>query len=114
VYRFAVRSRPQPFLTVLDCADPSMRVDRRNETLTPLQALALWNNRFMLAMARRLAARVEGEGSPDVSVAAAFRLAIGRDPTAVERDALAAHAREHGLAGACRVILNLNEFLFVD
>ena len=27
VYRFVVRSQPQPFLTVLDCADPSMSVD---------------------------------------------------------------------------------------
>ena len=27
VYRFLVRSRPQPFMAVLDCADPSMQVD---------------------------------------------------------------------------------------
>ncbi len=32
VYRFIVRSQPQPFMTTLDCADPSMSVDKRNES----------------------------------------------------------------------------------
>ena len=29
-------------------------------------------------------------------------------------DALAAYAQKHGLANACRVMLNSNEFLFVE
>jgi len=111
VYRFLVRSKPQPFMTVLDCADPSMQVEKRTETLSPLQALALFNNGFMLTMARHLAERVEKEPDP---TAAAVRLAVGRPPTAAERAALAAYAKEHGLANACRVVLNLNEFVFVD
>jgi cytochrome c553 len=107
IYRFLVRSKPQPFMTVLDCADPSMQVDRRTETLSPLQALALFNNGFMLAQAKHLAERAGG-------VASAFRLALGREPTAAEQTAMEAYAKEHGLANACRVILNLNEFVFVD
>src|SRR5262245_1635347 len=107
VYRFLVRSKPQPFMTVLDCADPSMQVEKRTETLSPLQALALFNNGFVLAQAKHLAARAGGVGE-------AFRLAIGREPTRAERDSLDAYAAEHGLANACRVILNLNEFVFVD
>jgi hypothetical protein len=114
IYRFLVRSKPQPFMAVLDCADPSMQVDRRNETVSPLQALALYNNAFMLSMAGRLAARVESAGSRGEQVAAAFRLAVGRPPRPEERDALAEYARAHSLANACRVILNLNEFVFVD
>ena len=114
VYRFLVRSKPQPFMTVLDCADPSLQVDRRTETLSPLQALALLNNGFMLAMSKHFAARVEPAGGPAEQVTAAFCLALGRAPTAAERDALAAHVKLHGLANTCRVILNLNEFVFVD
>jgi hypothetical protein len=114
IYRFLVRSKPQPFMTVLDCADPSMQVDRRNETLSALQALALYNNGFMLTMSRNLAARVERGGGPSEQASAAFLLALGRSPSKAEQDALAAHVRQHGLANACRVILNLNEFLFVD
>src|SRR5262245_33177442 len=110
IYRFLVRSKPQPFMTVLDCADPSMQVDKRTETLSPLQALALFNNGFMLAQAKHLAERVKDKGG----IAEAFRLAIGRRPTEVERQALDAYARQHGLANACRVVLNLNEFVFVD
>jgi mono/diheme cytochrome c family protein len=111
VYRFLVRSKPQPFMTVLDCADPSMQVEKRTETLSPLQALALFNNAFVLTTAKHTAARVGKEPDP---VAAAFRLAVGRPPTAAEHGALAAYAKEHGLANACRVIFNLNEFVFVD
>jgi hypothetical protein len=47
-------------------------------------------------------------------VRAAFRHALSRDPTRTELAALTAHASKHGLANACRVILNLNEFVFVD
>jgi hypothetical protein len=111
IYRFLVRSKPQPFMTALDCADPSMQVDRRTETLSPLQALALFNDGFLLAQAKHLAARVGPAPDP---VSAAFRLALGRSPTGPERDALATYSRDHGLANACRVILNLNEFVFVD
>ncbi|AWM42111.1 hypothetical protein C1280_02575 [Gemmata obscuriglobus] len=115
VYRFVVRSKQQPFMAALDCADPSLAVEKRNETLTPQQALALLNNRLSVAMAKHFAARVEKLGATDAErMTAAFRLALGRAPTAAERDALAGYAKEHGLANACRVVLNLNEFVFVD
>ncbi|MBP3956970.1 DUF1553 domain-containing protein [Gemmata sp. G18] len=115
VYRFIVRSKQQPFMAALDCADPSLAVEKRNETLTPQQALALLNNKLAVAMAKHFALRVEKLGATDAErVAAAFHLALGRVPTAQERDALAAYAKEHGLANACRVVLNLNEFVFVD
>jgi Protein of unknown function (DUF1549)/Protein of unknown function (DUF1553)/Planctomycete cytochrome C len=107
VYRFLVRSKPQPFMTVLDCADPSMQVDKRTETMSPLQALAIFNNALVLTMAKHLAGRSK-------EVEEAFRLALGRPPSAQEREALVNYAKEHGLANACRVILNLNEFVFVD
>ena len=47
-------------------------------------------------------------------VVLAFRLATGRSPTAEEAEALSDYARQHGLIQTCRVILNLNEFAFVD
>lgn len=114
IYRFLVRSKLQPFMTALDCADPSMRVDKRSETASPLQALALYNNGLMLTMAKHLAERVESAGDRRAQVARAFVLAIGREPSAEELSALDAHAAEFGLANACRVIFNLNEFLYID
>jgi hypothetical protein len=47
-------------------------------------------------------------------IEAAYRLAFGRLPSALERTALAGFARRHGLANACRLLLNANEFVFVD
>jgi hypothetical protein len=115
IYRFIIRSQPQPFLTTLDCADPSMLVPKRDETLTPLQALAMLNDNFMLAMSRHFATRLEQAGGGlDSQINLAYELALGRAPRAGEREDLVAYAQQYGLANACRVILNLNEFIFVD
>jgi hypothetical protein len=115
IYRFVVRSKQQPFLAAFDCADPSLAVDKRNETITPQQALALLNNRLTLAMAAHFAKRVEVLAADDAGrVSAAFRVAVGREPTKTEAEVLTAHAKSHGLASACRLVLNLNEFAFVD
>ncbi|HUQ70930.1 MAG TPA: PSD1 and planctomycete cytochrome C domain-containing protein [Planctomycetaceae bacterium] len=114
VYRFLVRSQPQPFMTTLDCADPSMSVDKRNETINPLQALALLNNGLTLVMAERFAERVAVENGIKAQVSQAFELALSRRATAEELDSLVEYAGKFGLANTCRVILNLNEFTFVD
>jgi mono/diheme cytochrome c family protein len=115
VYRFLVRSQQEPFMVALDCADPSMRVDRRNESLSALQALALLNNDFMVTMAKHFAERLQHSGG-DLSgqVARGVHEALGRAPTADEQAALTEYARRYGLANLCRVLFNLNEFVFVD
>jgi hypothetical protein len=115
VYRFVVRSVPNHFLECLDCADPNLSTPVRNTTLTALQALALLNNPFMVRQAEHFAQRLEA-ASPDrgQQVELAYRLAFGRAPTAEERDAVGGYARRHGLANACRVLFNANEFLFID
>jgi hypothetical protein len=103
-------------MTCLDCADPSMRVDKRNESLSPLQALALMNNGLVVTMARHFAERVEREcpGSTSAQVQRAFTLALSRPPTTDELSSLVEYANRNGLENTCRVILNLNEFTFVD
>jgi hypothetical protein len=114
VYRFLVRSQPQPFMTTLDCADPSMSVDKRNETINALQALALLNNGLTLVMAEEFAKELSAVDSVDVQIDAGFRRTLSRTPTDDERAVLVAYARQHGLANTCRLLLNLNEFVFVD
>jgi hypothetical protein len=115
VYRFIVRSVPSPFMTTLDCADSSTQVAKRNETLTPLQSLALLNNKFMVRMAEHFAARAAADGTDLRSqTTAAWRLALAREPTDDELQAMLGYAEKHGLANACRLILNTNEFAFVD
>ena len=116
VYRFTVRSVPDPFLDSLDCADPNANVPVRNTTLTALQALALLNDPFMVRRSSAFAGRLEAESGDDLGAAIdrAYRLAFGRGPRPEEREALAGYARRHGLGNACRLLLNANEFVFVD
>ena len=115
IYRMIVRSVPDPFMSSLDCADPSLSVDRRNETLTALQALSLLNNPFMVRMAEHFADNIkqryplESDQIPGV-----FMDLLQRAPTPEERTLLESIAKSHGLANVCRLLFNANEFLFVD
>ena len=115
IYRFIVRSQPDPFMATFDCADSSQSVPKRIETVTPLQALSLLNNKFMLAMSEHFASRVRVEHDDlEAQVRRAFALALAREATAPEVKVLVAYAREFGLENTCRALFNLNEFVFVD
>jgi len=115
VYRFIVRSQPDPFMTTLDCADSSQSTPQRNETVTSLQALSLLNNKFNLALSRHFAQRLAAERSTLAEqIARAMQLTCGREPTAREQAEMEAYAREHGLPNLCRVLFNLSEFVYVD
>jgi len=115
VYRFVVRSVPDPFMTSLDCADPSQSVPVRTQTITAIQALAFLNNPLVVRQAAILAERVAAQtidlgGQLD----AVYRLALNRPVEPVELEILKAYAVRHGLPATCRLILNSNEFIFVD
>lgn len=115
IYRFIVRSQPDPYMTTLDCADSSQSTPKRVETLTALQALSLLNNRFSLEMSRQLSKRLQSERD-DVStqIDRAFQLLLQRRPTDEERTSLIQYSESHGLENSCRLLLNLSEFVFLD
>ncbi len=115
VYRFLFRTVPDPFLQSLDCPDGSQLTPQRTESLTALHALSLLNDKLLVHLSQRIAARAEREAQAGESaVTAAFRLILLRMPSADEAAAVAQYAEEHGLANACRYLLNTNEFMFVD
>ena len=115
VYRFLVRSQQQPFMSTLNCADPSQQVARRDNAITALQSLALLNNKLMVAMAWHFASDLkQTHTDQSVAVSEAFFRVTGRQPSLEEKSDLVAYAAKHGLANACRLIFNLNEFSFVD
>ncbi|MED5382204.1 MAG: DUF1553 domain-containing protein, partial [Verrucomicrobiota bacterium] len=115
VYRFLVRSQQQPFMTTLNCADPSQQVARRDDAITALQSLALLNNKLMIAMAGHFAANLEQTHTDRAAaVSEAFFRTTGRPPSTEEAADLVAHSDKHGLPSTCRLLFNLNEFSFVD
>ena len=66
-------------------------------------------------MAEHFAARLEDE-LPDrqAQIERAYHLAVSRAPQEEEVSTLVGYANKHGLASACRLIFNLNEFAFAD
>jgi len=115
VYRFIVRSVPNPFLEALDCPDPSLSAPVRQTTITPLQALASMNDAFIVRQAEYFARRVAAmTDDPGQQIDQAVRLAFGRLPTQAERAMLLDYVRQYHLPAACRLLLNTNEFNFVD
>ncbi len=114
VYRFIFRTLPDPFMDALDCADASQLTEARNVSVTPLQALALLNDSFMLSHSEQLAKRIQKFGAPRDQIVELYQLALQREPTQRELPVLEAYAAKHGMENLCRMILNCSEFLFVD
>lgn len=116
VYRFVVRSQPQPMLTTLDCADPSISVAVRDESTSALQALTQWNHALVEAMAKRFGERLSNEALPSTEavVNRATSLALGRPANSDELQLLGQHYETYGAASLARVVFNLNDFTYLD
>jgi hypothetical protein len=112
VYRFVVRGGERIMLDSFDCPDPSVATPQRSLSNTPVQALTLMNNSFVLRQAGLLAERARRE-SKDDPVGRAYQLLFQRDPVARERELAAKFLAEQPLDLYCRVLLNSNEFLYV-
>ncbi len=116
VYRFVFRTLPDPFMESLDCADASQLTPARTVSVTALQALTMLNDKFVIRQSERLAERLKSEvgEKSDAQVARLFELILLRPPRPAEAVALRDYANKHGLANACRLLLNGNEFMFVN
>ncbi|MDE2642735.1 MAG: DUF1549 and DUF1553 domain-containing protein [Verrucomicrobiota bacterium] len=116
IYRFVVRTTPHEFLTILDCPDPANLTPKRLTTTTPLQALTLSNNPFMLTQVGYFAERLKQDASAKTAdqIDRAFRLALSRQPTPAEAKAALQTVRDKGLFALCLALLNVNEFAYVD
>jgi len=127
VYIFAKRGLLPPLLTTFDLPDTTLPNCRRDVTTVPTQALALLNNPFAHEQSAALAGRIGTRVEAKARVEAAWRMALGRNPSPDELSAGLKHletqakllaaagdpARE-ALASLCHVLLNTNEFIHVD
>jgi Protein of unknown function (DUF1553)/Protein of unknown function (DUF1549)/Planctomycete cytochrome C/Concanavalin A-like lectin/glucanases superfamily len=116
IYRTWARSGRNRFLDAHDCPDPSTATPRRAVTITPLQALSMMNNAFVLRMADRFAERIKREAGADIDaqVGRAIELAYCRSATKAEIDRIRPMVEQHGLEALCRALFNSNEFAYVD
>src|SRR5262249_14118529 len=79
---------------------------------TPIQALGLMNNSFVLRQAHHFAERVRKEAGERMveQIKAAYRLALSRSAREEEIRQAAALAQEHGMESVCRALLKASEF----
>lgn len=135
IYMFSKRSLLSPLMTVFDFCDTSQPCAKREVTTVAPQALALLNNSFVHQMSEATADRIIASGAKtsDEQIDSAWKFILGRVPTPEERNICAAHLNEQigrftdpsvafdeqgsrrmALASLCHVLMNSNEFIFVD
>ncbi len=115
IYAFKVRMEQDGVFGAFDCPDGSLVVPRRSVSTTPLQALNLYNSKYVLQQADSFSTRLRREVGPgaDAQARRAWQLAFSRNPGPAEATEAEALIRQHGLPALCRAVLNSNEFLFV-
>ena len=100
IYRFLVRSVPDPFMESLDCAIPSILTPKRNTTLTSIQCVSLSNNPFVIRQSEDFADPLRSLGTDlPAQLDAACLLALGapadgRPATGARRICRATRARQ--------------------
>jgi hypothetical protein len=131
-----IRNAHDALLDAFDAADGTVSTPRRSTTTSATQALLLINGDWALARAKILAARLERLKPSSVDdqdrVVLAYRMALGRQPEPdeiaeamefIDRQAnlvpnfarqLNTAADRDALVDFCHVLLNSNEFLYVD
>ncbi|MCU0866157.1 MAG: DUF1553 domain-containing protein [Planctomycetes bacterium] len=125
LYVHVKRSLPEPLLSAFDRADTDASCPVRFATIQPTQALTLLNGEFANVQAERFAARLAREAAEvRARLARGLELVTQRPARAADLERLLALfdelRRDHGrseteaLQRCCLVLLNCNEFLFLD
>lgn len=124
VYVFVRRNARYPLFESFDMPDTHESCSRRSQTVSVTQSLALMNDEMVYGWAKAFANRVKNDaGMPaKAQVERAFRLAFHRPPAErelvsglnfLERQTQMASA-DAALTDFCHVLLNSNEFLYLD
>ena len=122
IYLKVFRNTQDATLDVFDVPDGLSTMPIRNVTTTPTQSLFMINGPWMMLRAKAMARRLEAEPSATLEqrIETAFRLAYGRKASPQETAAAVQFLQSSGTKGQdalvdfCHVLLNSNEFLYVD
>jgi mono/diheme cytochrome c family protein len=126
VYVHIKRSMVLPILSDFDFADTDGSCAARFTTTQPTQALAMLNSKFLNDQAADFARRLKKEAGDDVrkQVMLGYRLALCHEPDSklVDRglkliDTMKqkhGQSEEKSLTQFCLMVLNLNEFMYLD
>jgi hypothetical protein len=120
IYRYVWRGIADPFMEAFDFPDLGLLSPVRGFSASSLQALTLYNNPFVLHCSQSMAESVSRE-LPEANATSESEQVIRcvqrswlRNLTDDELTDFTEFVQEHGLAAFCRLLLNSNEFLFVN
>ncbi|MEZ6119138.1 MAG: PSD1 and planctomycete cytochrome C domain-containing protein [Pirellulaceae bacterium] len=116
IYAFIKRGLIVPMFETLDLADSVSSCPQRQITTVAPQALTLFNSDFTQQQSRAFAARLRREAGDETErqISLAWRLALCREPTMAERINVREFLATESLDEFCRVVLNLNEFVYPE
>ena len=126
IYIHVKRSLRMPMLESFDSPDPDSACAVRVTTTVPTQALGMLNSKFMNEQAQKLANRLKeaSKGDLEKQVRAAIRLTTGRTPSAseIEKDmkfiselqTAEKLSLKDAMKNYCLIVLNTNEFFYLD
>ena len=121
IYIYQQRTLNMPLLQTFDAPVCDESRPRRRMSVTPLQALAMYNGPLVTAEAPHFADRVmeRSEGSAESQIQAAFKLALCRDAKETEVQRLAEYYgafpnKREAVISICRILYNSSEFLYLD
>jgi hypothetical protein len=134
IYLLARRYYPLSFLETFDAPVIQTNCNRRTNSVSPLQSLALLNSDFVVEHASYLSARVTKLAAAKTAgglIEAAFLLTVSRRPTSTELEVARAHlsaqeelyrkanfvseeAAKQALVSLCHMLLSTSEFLYID
>ncbi len=106
VYLETRRNAANPLLEVFDEPRPASTRGQRDVTNVPAQSLALMNSPFVIEQAAKWAKRGD-------DVEQMFLRALGRRPTAAEKDAALSYVSGASMESLAQAIFNMKEFLYV-
>ncbi len=115
IYRYVWRGIADPFMESLDFPDLGLLSPTRSFSASPLQALSMMHNDFVMYQSTVFAENAEIRfANLESRINFLVQRCWQRDPTAEEMTKLTEYAKVYGLEALCRVLWNTHEFLFID
>ncbi|MBM79524.1 MAG: hypothetical protein CMJ78_02885 [Planctomycetaceae bacterium] len=116
IYGKKIRLESVGIFGSFDCPDASQMSPKRSRSTTAIQALSLFNSEFISRQAGFFADAVKAAQPKDVhqQIDLAFLRALGRSLRDDEKPLVQDVVEKHGFQGLCRILLNMNEFVFVN
>jgi len=115
IFVFVRRNLRFPFLEVFDAPDNNLSCAMRERSTTAPQSLTLLNSTEVTTAAKVTASRLKFDSTTtQQQIESAYRLTLGREPTASEQILVQKFLINSPLDEFCRALFNLNEFVYVE